>query len=312
MIFVKLLTIFNVINAQLCRLNDHNTTFGIDNFTNEFTMDYNPFNIIQRRGKGELILNRDGGTRISSKNEFRYGIIDASIKIPKGSNVITSFILMSDNGDEIDFEFVGTDTTIIQTNYFYKGEPVFNVNAIFYKVPVDLSDDYNIFTINWTPEYYQWFWNGRLLRTLFKSNTPKYPDSISKVQLGIWEAPPSGWAGDGINMSNAPFTYYIDWISIKCQNVPPITTTSRTTTRPTTTTTMRPTTTTTIRPTTTTTMRPTTTTTTTTRDRGGITLSENEPTTTSATTTSATTTSDGYKINLSWGLLYTSLVFLIL
>jgi beta-glucanase (GH16 family) len=218
------LTNLVLVYSQICR--NRNTTFGVDNFSTDFTMDYNPFNIIQRFGKGELLLTNEGGTRISSKNDIRYGRVDASIKISKGSNVITSFILMSSNGDEIDFEFVGKDSDLIQTNYFYKGEPVYNVNAIMYKVPVDLSLGYYEYSIIWTADYYQWLWNGNVLRTLYKNSTNKYPDSTSKVQFGIWNASKSEWAGNGIDWTKSPYTFYIDWVSIKCSNTLPTSTTT--------------------------------------------------------------------------------------
>jgi beta-glucanase (GH16 family) len=231
---MKLSYLMSMVYSQMCR--NRNTTFGVDNFSTDFTMDYNPFNIIQRFGKGELILSNEGGTRISSKNDIRYGRVDTNIKISNGSNVITSFILMSSNGDEIDFEFVGKDSNLIQTNYFYKGDPVYNVNAIMYKVPVDLSLGYYEYSIIWTADYYQWLWNGKVLRTLYKNSTNKYPDSSSKVQFGIWNASKSEWAGNGIDWSKSPYTFYIDWVSIKCSNKEIITTTTTSSTTSTTTT----------------------------------------------------------------------------
>ena len=37
---------------------------------------------------------------------------------------MTAFITMSDVKDEIDYEFVGTELTIAQTNYYAQGRPV--------------------------------------------------------------------------------------------------------------------------------------------------------------------------------------------
>lgn len=123
---------------------------------------------------------------------------------------------MADNGDEIDFEFVGKDSDLIQTNYFYKGKKVFDANAKMYTVK-DLS--YNTFTINWTKDFYEWKFNGVTLRKLLKNETKDYPETISKVQFGIWNATKSNWAGDNVNWSLSPFNYYIDYISINCKTV---------------------------------------------------------------------------------------------
>lgn len=159
-----------------------------------------------------------GGTRISSRSNLLYGTVESRFKIPSGSNIVSSFILMADNGDEIDFEFVGKDSDLIQTNYFYQGKKVFDVNAKMYKVK-DLSLSYNTFTINWTKDFYEWKFNGVTLRKLLKNETKEYPETISKVQFGIWNATKSNWAGDNVNWSLSPFNYYIDYISINCKTV---------------------------------------------------------------------------------------------
>jgi beta-glucanase (GH16 family) len=124
---------------------------------------------------------------------------------------------MADNGDEIDFEFVGKDDHVIQTNFFYNGIPIYDKNAKFYALKNQkLSKTFNVFTINWTPEYYEWKFNNFSLRKLFKNNTVNFPDTISNVQFGIWRANPSNWAGWGVDWSKGPFEYQIDWIKVEC------------------------------------------------------------------------------------------------
>ena len=181
------------------------------------TVDYNSANVQVKDGVLNLILNKEiGGTRLSVDQLFHYGTVDATLEIAAGSNVITAFILMADNGDEIDFEFVGKDTNVIQTNYFYKGKPIYDIRAVYYGVNRDLSSTFNKYTINWTPEYYEWRINGRTLRKLFKNETIEYPESPSKIQIGIWNADPSKWAGSGINWNDAPFTVRVSSIKVTC------------------------------------------------------------------------------------------------
>ena len=89
-----------------------------------------------------------GGTRISSRSNLLYGTVESRFKIPSGSNIVSSFILMADNGDEIDFEFVGKDSDLIQTNYFYQGKKVFDVNAKMYKVKEIHPPKHDVFVNN--------------------------------------------------------------------------------------------------------------------------------------------------------------------
>lgn len=208
-------TIVFVFGQQTCI----DQTLNFNTNQNEgYKIDYNSRNAIQKSGVLSLKLTREtGGTRMTLNNKLRYGSVSAKIKVSSGSNIVTSFILMAENGDEIDFEFVGKDDNIIQTNFFYKGVPIYDKNAKFYAVKnTRLSRSYNIFTINWTPEYYEWKFNDFSLRKLFKKSTKNFPDSLSNVQFGIWKANPSKWAGWGVDWSKGPFEYNIDWIKISC------------------------------------------------------------------------------------------------
>lgn len=197
-------------------------TEQILNFDNQvntgYSIDYNSPNVVQNSGLLKLKLTKDtGGTRITLNNKLRYGSVSARMKISHGSNIVSSFILMADNGDEIDFEFVGKDDRIIQTNFFYKGIPIYDKNAKFYTVKTQkLSESFNTYTINWTPEYYEWKFNDFSLRKLFKNSTSTFPDTLSNIQFGLWRANPSKWAGSGVDWTKGPFEYSIDWIKVNC------------------------------------------------------------------------------------------------
>jgi beta-glucanase (GH16 family) len=180
-------------------------------------IDYNVKNVVLKDKTLNLILSQDtGGTRISLADDVHYGTIESNMKISHGSNIVSAFILMADNGDEIDFEFVGKDQTVVQTNYFYKGIPIYDKNAKFYDTFKDLSETYNNYTIVWTPDYYTWKFNNVTLRTLHKKNTTNFPDSPSKVQIGIWKAQNSKWAGNGVNWSQQPFNISIKSLRLTC------------------------------------------------------------------------------------------------
>lgn len=214
--------------ANICAQQPSFSTFisfdGVPYTASGLVADYNTPNVVQTAGILHLSLTQQtGGTRISFKDEMQYGTIEATLKVAPGSNIVSSFILMAKNGDEIDFEFVGKDRDLVQTNFFYKGIPLYDNNALFFKVKEDLTSTFNKYTIEWTPEYYKWYYNGKLLRVLNKSQTAKFPDSPSLVQFGIWNAGKSKWAGPGVEWSNAPFVYSIRDIKISCiqQPTPP-------------------------------------------------------------------------------------------
>lgn len=63
------------------------------------------------------------GTVISTASYMWYGNVKATLKTSRDAGVVTAFILFSDVRDEIDYEFVGTELTTAQTNYYWQGVP---------------------------------------------------------------------------------------------------------------------------------------------------------------------------------------------
>jgi beta-glucanase (GH16 family) len=61
------------------------------------------------------------GTLLASNHYVWYGKISAQLKTSRGAGVVTAFILLSDVKDEIDWEFVGTELTTAQTNFYWQG-----------------------------------------------------------------------------------------------------------------------------------------------------------------------------------------------
>ena len=213
--------IIKLANAQtLCKPFEYNGNLPYNK--QGLIADYNSENIRQTNGLLDLHLTKNkGGTRLSITDTLHYGTIEATLKVSPGMNVVSSFILMAENKDEIDFEFVQNTlnkTNVIQTNYFYKGIPIFDKNAKMYKTKNPLADFYHTYSIHWTPDFYEWRFNKYTLRKLFRNETKNYPDSPSKVQFGIWEAKPSSWAGTGINLNSQPYILSIKSLKLSCNS----------------------------------------------------------------------------------------------
>ncbi len=73
---------------------------------------------------GELWLTMNEGsvgTLLKSTTSMWYGKISARMHTSAGKGVVTAFILLGNSKDEIDFEFVGTELTTAQTNFYSLG-----------------------------------------------------------------------------------------------------------------------------------------------------------------------------------------------
>jgi beta-glucanase (GH16 family) len=172
----------------------------------------NKINIIQDNNYLNLTMTQINGkgfgSRISTTNYFQYGRIDAILKVSKGVNVINGFYIEADNGDMVVFNIIQNienKNSIIETNFFYKGNLLYEVNAQYFISDIILYDTFNTYTIVWYPTYYEWRLNNILLRTLSVYDTDSYPNSPSKVKLSIWEGPVSTWAGPGIKWDQTNF-----------------------------------------------------------------------------------------------------------
>jgi len=181
----------------------------------------NKINIIQDNNYLNLnmveIGGRGLGSRISTNNYFHYGRIDAILKVSKGVNVINGFYIEADNGDMVVFNIIQNienKNSIIETNFFYKGNLLYDINAQYFTSDIILYDTFNTYSIVWYPTYYEWRLNNILLRTLTIYDTDSYPDSPSKVKLSIWEGPVSIWAGPGIKWDQTSF-YTTTILSLK-------------------------------------------------------------------------------------------------
>jgi hypothetical protein len=74
---------------------------------------------------------RSVGTVLASTVYMWYGSVKARLKTARGRGVVTAFILLGDVKDEIDYEFVGVDLGIAQTNYYFQGVTNCKSSSVF-------------------------------------------------------------------------------------------------------------------------------------------------------------------------------------
>lgn len=147
-----------------------------------------------------------------------------TVRAARGAGIVTSFVLQSDDLDEIDWEWIGSDTTQVQTNFFSKGCTETYDRGGFSPV----SDPVNVFhtyTIKWTPEQLDWIIDGNVVRTLKNTGIEGcagYPQSPMQIKLGTWVAgrkdAPQGtidWAGGLADFSDIPFDGYYQTLRVQ-------------------------------------------------------------------------------------------------
>ena len=166
-----------------------------------------------------LTINKQGDApTLRSKFYFFWGRTEIWLKAAHGQGIISSVMLLSDDLDEIDWEFRGTYPNEVLTNTYGKGDTTTSQPAT-HNIPGNVVADYHNYTIDWTKDYMNFFIDGQHVRTLLPkdaNNTKGYPQTPMRVHLGIWAGgdptlPPGTreWAGGDAQYDKGPYTMFV-------------------------------------------------------------------------------------------------------
>ncbi|KAJ1992407.1 hypothetical protein H4R33_001026 [Dimargaris cristalligena] len=164
-----------------------------------------------------MTQNCTGPGLIYGRDDILFGRSTVQIQMAPGSGVVTAFIRGKTGQDEIDWEWVGTNTKRVQTMYFVGGERV-NGDDLGnkYDMTKDLSKTYVEYTIDYTADHIQWIIDGVVKRTLTRSKVKDFPLTAKEWQMDIWKGGEKspGWAGE-MDWDKAPFIARIRKLSFQ-------------------------------------------------------------------------------------------------
>ncbi|PNY27183.1 glycosidase crf1 [Tolypocladium capitatum] len=181
------------------------------------TLDYNG------NGAAFTIRQQNDAPTIATGRYIFFGRVDIVLQAAPGKGIVTSVVLQSDDLDEIDWEWIGSDNVEAQSNYFSKGDTSTYNRGAFHPV-VNPTGSFHTYTIEWTPQIINWMIDGNSVRTLTPEQAKggaAYPQTPMQIKLGTWvgggtaSAPGTvQWAGGYADFSAAPFVGYYKSISI--------------------------------------------------------------------------------------------------
>ncbi|KAF2101945.1 hypothetical protein NA57DRAFT_18032, partial [Rhizodiscina lignyota] len=159
--------------------------------------------------------------QLTSKWYLMFGKVDVVLKAAPGAGIVSSFILQSDDLDEIDWEWLGADDSEVQSNYFGKGQTVTYNRGAFHSDPNNQAD-FITYTIEWTADQIVWQINGQTVRVLTPdtAESNQYPQTPCQIKVGSWSGgDPSNaegtieWARGPTDYSQGPFTMQVKSIT---------------------------------------------------------------------------------------------------
>lgn len=152
---------------------------------------------------------------VQSTRRYHYGTYEARIKVAKGSGINSNIFtyIGPPHGvpehDEVDFEFLGKDTTKVQLNYWRAGN---GKNEVMIDLGFDASEDFHTYAFTWSKDKIIWYIDGKKVHeTPEGADLPKNPGIFF---MSIWTG------SEVVNDWLGPFTYPekrpvigFDWIA---------------------------------------------------------------------------------------------------
>ncbi|XP_014522493.1 probable xyloglucan endotransglucosylase/hydrolase protein [Vigna radiata var. radiata] len=164
----------------------------------QITIDYTPEACSHCSISDTITLTYDirGGARWRTPTRFHSGTFSALIQCPGGDTNGLNFnlYLSSQEGDksqdEIDFEFLGRDRTLVQTNFFCGGA---GNNERIHHLGFDASEGFHEYAIEWGSDAIEWRVDGEVVRRDERKEGKAFPEKAMFLYASIWDA--SGIAG---------------------------------------------------------------------------------------------------------------------
>ncbi len=154
------------------------------------------------------------GAEFRTKNTFRYGRFEVSMKSAHREGILSSFFTYNTNmqssadWNEIDIEILGRYPNDVQFNTITPGQ---TSHTSHYPANFSPHTDYHTYAFEWTPQYVAWFIDGTEvyrqtgshIRTLTKPQ---------KIMMNIWNPTHAIWVGEW-NPGVLPAFASYDWMA---------------------------------------------------------------------------------------------------
>ena len=168
--------------------------------------DWHPENVVAGPDGVRLDVTRTGNpakpfalAEAQVTGTYGYGRYEVIMRPAKGSGLVSTFFIFTgppfgDPHDEIDIEFVGRDTDIVEFNYFRKGKTGHNARI---KLPFDAALEDHLYAFDWTPDGIRWYIDGKLYYQTPEGDT-NLPEKPGRIYFSNWTGIPQlrQWHGD--------------------------------------------------------------------------------------------------------------------
>ena len=213
--------------------------FESDGWSNKsvFNTEWSANNVSYENGTMKLTIADNPNGSVETYNEyfggegrtyqfFGYGDYEVCMKPAKKEGTASTFFTCTGNydtnpntgepnpWDEIDIEFLGSDTTEVQFNYYVNGV---GGHEYMYDLGFDASEEFHEYGFRWTKDYIVWFVDNEPVYKVEATADSAMPAAAGRILMNYWcgtEAA-EGWMGEYSNPGTEGAEY--KWVRTSAQ-----------------------------------------------------------------------------------------------
>jgi endo-1,3-1,4-beta-glycanase ExoK len=157
------------------------------------------------------------GAEVDSMKAYKYGRIELRMRMIRGSGLLSTFFTFKTGSElagafweEIDIEVFGKEDAKVWQSNLMTGENPKTHSEEYYRIEKSLADDYHTYTIEWTPEYVRWLFDGTEMRKTVGEQALELTTPHT-LRFNVWSSEVAAWAGE-FDESALPAYQFVNWI----------------------------------------------------------------------------------------------------
>ncbi len=165
------------------------------------------------------------GAEIYSNQSYQYGRYEIRMRVAKASGTLSTFFTYKNGSEvgntfweEIDIEVFGkNNATEWQSNIILGTQrPTIKTEAT-HSSPTSLADAYHTYTLEWTPDYVAWYFDGVEVRRIIGTSTVTSLANPESLRLNLWASTVESWVGT-FDDSQLPVYQFVSYLDYKTYN----------------------------------------------------------------------------------------------
>lgn len=156
------------------------------------------------------------GAEVYSTKSYLYGRFEVRMRMMRGSGIVSTFFTYKDGSEvsgtaweELDIEALGKNDGKSWQSNLITGNPR-KTSEQLYTSSTSLADAYHTYTLEWTPDYVLWLFDGVQMRKTQGGQATALTNAET-FRFNAWVSSSSGWAG-ALDESALPAYQFVNWI----------------------------------------------------------------------------------------------------